>query len=299
MPRPATTWSRLTLGTAQLGMPYGINNRVGPPTREAAVRLVRFALRNGVNAFDTSPEYGDSESILGAALRERPGVVVVSKLPPMPRMQPTTRVLRFVDEAVEGTFNRLGRRRLQAYLFHRFEDLVRENGALLRHLVRWRDQGVIAELGVSVYTPEEAERALRTPEIDVIQVPFNLCDRRLLGSGFLERARARGVRLLARSPFLQGLIFKQDLPDRLQAFQRHREALVGLSVEAGMSLGELALRYALSYEPITSVVLGVEAPSQLRENLAWAQNGPLPAALRARVERLPMPPTEILDPRQW
>src|SRR5207248_1409179 len=60
--------SELTLGTAQLGMEYGIANRAGQPSRSLAVRIVREAIAHGVKALDTARSYGEAEDVLGEAL---------------------------------------------------------------------------------------------------------------------------------------------------------------------------------------------------------------------------------------
>lgn len=57
--------SRLMLGTAQLGMAYGVANTAGRPDFRQAVRLIAAAADGGVNCFDTAAAYGDSEVILG------------------------------------------------------------------------------------------------------------------------------------------------------------------------------------------------------------------------------------------
>jgi hypothetical protein len=59
----------MTLGTAQLGMDYGVANRTGKPPREIATAIVRAAIAHGVTVLDTARAYGDSEEVLRAALR--------------------------------------------------------------------------------------------------------------------------------------------------------------------------------------------------------------------------------------
>ena len=58
---------RLVLGTVQLGMPYGIANRLGKPSQEVATSIVRTAWSKGIREFDTAQGYGDSETVLGKA----------------------------------------------------------------------------------------------------------------------------------------------------------------------------------------------------------------------------------------
>jgi aryl-alcohol dehydrogenase-like predicted oxidoreductase len=57
--------SKMTLGTAQLGLNYGIANNEGKPGEEKALRILDSALASGVNCIDTAADYGDSEKIIG------------------------------------------------------------------------------------------------------------------------------------------------------------------------------------------------------------------------------------------
>ncbi|HEY6181395.1 MAG TPA: aldo/keto reductase, partial [Terriglobales bacterium] len=76
--------SELTLGTAQLGMKYGITNRTGKPARSVAVSLVRRAIGCGVMHLDTARGYGESEAVLGEALQGlQSSVEVITKLDPL------------------------------------------------------------------------------------------------------------------------------------------------------------------------------------------------------------------------
>src|SRR4030066_1355820 len=82
--------SRFVLGTAQLGMDYGIANVCGQPSEKLACEIVKTALEYGVNCFDTAQAYGNSEVVLERALRycgAEPDIKIVSKL--WPKLQPT------------------------------------------------------------------------------------------------------------------------------------------------------------------------------------------------------------------
>src|SRR5580658_3456445 len=62
--------SRLTLGTAQFGLNYGVANRSGQPSFDDVCAILRRAYERGVNVIDTAPGYGSSEEVLGKALRQ-------------------------------------------------------------------------------------------------------------------------------------------------------------------------------------------------------------------------------------
>ena len=77
--------SKLILGTAQLGLKYGIANINGKPDFKKSLNLLEFAWTNGINTFDTAPTYGNSEKILGKFIstknkNEKKIFVIITKL---------------------------------------------------------------------------------------------------------------------------------------------------------------------------------------------------------------------------
>lgn len=293
--------SKLCLGTAQLGMSYGINNRIGKPTFPESQAIVKTALASGITCFDTAPEYGDSEKILGQCLEnvDKQGLVFISKLPPTNWDLSASEVITNVSTTITKTCHDLGIPKISFYLFHRFQDIQKENGLLLRELKKNQGNGSIGSIGVSIYTPQEAEITLSIQELEVIQFPFNLLDKRLLFNGFLKRAKKKKKILLARSVFLQGLFFKKDLPTHLSHFKPYQQAIAHIALEANLSIEELALRYVLNIEEIDSVLIGIETVQQLQANINILNKGKLPQTVIDAIHAIESPPETIINPSLW
>lgn len=292
--------SRICLGAAQLGMDYGINNITGKPSQEESRSIVRTAVENGVTAFDTAPAYGESEKVLGECLREfAADCVVISKLPGIDWKLGPAGVSADIRRTIETTISNLKIDQLPVCLFHRFEDMYVRERAALGELASLRDTGLIEKIGASVYTPEEAESCLRLAACEVIQVPFNLADKRLLEVDFFRKAKARGKVVFVRSVYLQGLFFKRELPAGLTDFGSFRERLAALAAAEGLSLAEMALRYVLSIEGIDSVIIGVETAAQLKKNLEMSGRGALLGPLVDKIKELGTGPERAIDPRLW
>src|SRR5262245_7930224 len=125
--------SRLTLGTVQLGMPYGVANRTGQPDEGAAFGILALALELGVRSFDTAAAYGEAEARLGAFFRVhgRPDdVVVTSKLPALGEGERD--VGDAVRRAAEASLAKLGR--IDCYLIHSAADLRAHGDTLVKAL---------------------------------------------------------------------------------------------------------------------------------------------------------------------
>ncbi len=292
--------SKLCLGTAQLGMDYGISNVSGKPGLDQSRAIVRFALENGITAFDTAPAYGDSEKILGRCLSEiGREAVVISKVPRLDWRPGREEIPSQIQQSLKASLSNLLVARLPICLFHEFRDVSAQESLALRALLSLKEAGWVEKVGASIYTPEEAEACLRNPDCEVIQVPFNAADKRLLESDFFRRAKEKKKTILIRTVLLQGLFFKRDLPADLQDFEGFRQRIEALAESEGMSVIELVFRYALSFEGIDSVIIGVDTIGQLRQNIEIVRKGGLPPSSVEAITGLGTAPEYIIDPREW
>jgi aryl-alcohol dehydrogenase-like predicted oxidoreductase len=292
--------SRLCLGTVQLGMDYGINNLTGKPSLEESRSIVRTAVAKGITAFDTAPAYGESEQVLGRCLGDLPGdYVIVTKIPALDWTAGPAAAALEIRKGIGSSLLNLKTPRMSICLFHRFNDMYMKERAALNALGAVQDEGLVEKIGCSVYTPEEAESCVRLPACEVIQVPFNLADKRLLAVDFFGKAKAAGKTVFVRSVYLQGLFFRRELPAGLVEFGALRARLEALAAAAGLSLAEMALRYALSFDGIASVIIGVETAAQLENNLDLADRGGLPERLVTEINDLGTAAVSVIDPRQW
>ncbi len=305
--KPESGIAKLALGTAQLGLRYGIANRIGKPAADQAVALLRAARAAGVAAVDTARDYGDAEELVGRALGDSPETCVVTKLSPLDDLaegSAETEVRARVDDSVERSCLALGRTRLDALLLHRVEHRTSHGGALWRRLLELKAQGRIAELGVSVYSPDEARAALQEQEMTRLQIPFNALDWRWKATGIDALARGRkDLTLDARSALLQGLL-AADAPDWDRAGFDGAPWIAKLeSLSRSFdreSRADLCLAYARAQHWIARVVVGVETQAQLTEAVHLFQRPVLNEDQCARLEAaLSGAPVELLNPSLW
>lgn len=291
--------SRLTLGTAQLGFSYGVANQSGAPSPKEVQAMLETAAAAGVNCLDTARGYGDSEKVLGEALaatRLQEHFQVATKIDPtLPADLPWAEAKRALRESMITSRALLRCERLSIVLLHR--DTC---PAYLEILAELRDEGLMDLCGVSVVTPAHAERLLPSANLDAIQAPINVLDARFAGAA--ETVSGRGGLVFARSCYLQGLLLLDDeaTPAHLLAVKPARDFFRGLAARHGLTLPELLLRAMLGRAEISSVVVGMENLTQLRNNLHIFQSPPLPAEIREEIRVYsPSLPSWLIDPPQW
>lgn len=260
---------KLVLGTVQFGMDYGIQGGKRPMAGVVEDTL-SYAIDQGIYCFDSASAYGDAEKVVGDYIRHHRNIAgrlkIISKLSAsalkgVPSDEWKDTALKNAKESIET----LGVKRLEAYLFHDASCIYDKSA--VRALVGVIDAGLAKKAGVSIYSPEEALKALEYEEISVIQIPYNVFDQRLDQCGFFERARQRGVEVYARSTLLQGLatMDPDKLPGKVRFAANHVRAFHGACREYGITPLKCAVGYVLSHPNIDYIVFGVDNKEQLME----------------------------------
>jgi aryl-alcohol dehydrogenase-like predicted oxidoreductase len=152
-----------------------------------------------------------------------------------------------------------------------------------------------------VTRPDEAGALLARAEIEVLQVPASLLDRRLWRAGFFAAAERSGRAVHVRSVLLQGVAHlpADGLPSHLAALGPVLRALDAVAEAHGIGRASLFLGWARHRLGAARVLIGCETRAQLEANLgAWSAPG-LEAAVDEAEDRVPELPDAILDPWRW
>lgn len=288
------TW--LSLGTAALGMDYGVVAPSRRPPDEAAETLLGRAWALGVRTIDTARGYGDAEARIGA-WRQRSGCtpVIVTKIPALPDDAGGD----FIARSLRASLAALRVDRVELCLLHRASDLHRQGvAAKLREIVR---NGAIGGFGVSVYEATEIEAAFGIEGLTAVQAPVSVLDRRLIEAGILERARARGVLVFARSAFLQGALFiaPEFLPSFLRPLAPTLARLTALADRGGVSLAALSLASLRASGVVDSVVIGAVSADEIEADVRLAATPIEPALIEEACAAVRIDDSSCLDPRRW
>ena len=285
--------NRLALGTAQFGMNYGIANQSGQVMPDVARSIVELSRSSGFDTLDTAMSYGDSEQRLGQI-----GVKdwrIVSKLPAVPAG--CSDIPQWAAAAVDKSLQRLKTDKLYGLLLHRPQQLMeREGDQLYLALQGLKRDGRIQKIGVSIYDPSELTGILDRYRIDLVQAPFNVLDRRMIETGWLQRLSDQDTELHVRSVFLQGLLLMKP-GDRPLKFSRWSALWARWDewlAQCGLTPLQACLRYALSFQQIGKVIVGVDSPRQLDE-IIKASVGPLPRV----PDEISTNEVNLLSPTNW
>jgi aryl-alcohol dehydrogenase-like predicted oxidoreductase len=274
---------------------------------EESRRALQLAADLGCNFFDTAWGYGEgrSERLLGELIRGNPErrLYAATKIPPKNLQWPTHRgdpldgafppehVRRFAEMSLAN----LGVDKIDLIQFHVWEDAWADDERWQRCVDDLKREGLARAVGISInrWEPWNALRAVRTGLIDSVQVIYNIFEQAPEDELF-PLCRQLKVGVIARVPFDEGALTgtltldsrwpegdwrnTYFVPENLAASVQHADALKEILPE-GMTLPEMALRFILSNDDVSTVIPGMRTRQHVAQNLSASEAGPLPSGL--------------------
>lgn len=300
--------SALALGTVELGLDYGIAapGEYGRPSESEAIRLVHAALDAGITLIDTARAYGDSEAVLGHALRGRRDQVVLATKSRTQGEDGATlgapELRHMMQQSLETSLRLLETDYVDIWQVHNVDAALLAQRDVVFEVFDWaRRSGKARTVGASTYGVEMPLAVIETGSFDIVQATYSVLDQRLAEQVF-PAAAARGVGILVRSILLKGALTERGdfLPDRLATLRSRSRAFRELVAASGLALSpaQAAIAFGLAHPQIQSVLIGVRSVWELREALG-AADVRLPADLLDRLYELRLDDAELLNPATW
>jgi aryl-alcohol dehydrogenase-like predicted oxidoreductase len=300
--------SEIGFGAWAVGADWGrVDDRESLAAMHAAVDA-------GVTFFDTADVYGDgrSERLVGQLLRERTEpLVAATKFGRRGRLDAATYTYATLRDWIERSRENLGVETVDLVQLHCPPWETYYTPSVFEACDRLVDEGLVRAYGVSVEKVEEALKAIEYPGVATVQIIFNMFRQRPADLFFREAIR-RDVGIIARVPLASGLLTgklardTQFAADDHRAYNRHGErfdvgeTFSGVDFETGLAaveelrrlvpddgtLAQVALRWILDFDAVSTVIPGAKTPEQARANAAAARLAPLPEAVHDAVAGL-------------
>ncbi len=279
---------------------------------EEAIRALHLSIDGGLNLIDTALAYGGghSERLVGQVVRSRSEkIAIATKIPPLNREWPARDVplhevfpADHIIRSTEESLRNLGVETIDLQQLHVWTDHWAQETEWLEALTRLREAGKIRFIGLSLndYQPSNSLAALRLGVIDAVQVIYNIFEQ-APEDALYPLCEELNIGVLARVPFDEGGLTGAIRPEtvfpesdfRAFFFQGDRKQKVFDRVERlklllnheAMSLPELALRYVLSHDAVSTVIPGMRSTRHVTSNLSWADGRRLSADLKWRLKQ--------------
>ena len=311
--RLGTPVSEIGLGCWQLG-----SADWGAVSDEAAFEILRLSLDGGVTFIDTADVYGGghSESLIGRFLHTLPadrakGLFIASKLGRLKGF-PDGYSESLFRECTKESVDRLGRA-INLHQLHCVPPEALRRGHVFDWLRKLKSAGLIRHFGASVESMEEARVCLKQDDLDSLQIIFNIFRQKPIDELFAE-AKEKGVAIIVRLPLASGLLAGQYTKQTTFPEKDHRnynrdgkffnvgETFAGIpfakAVELteqikpflsiapnsstrpdGTSMADMAMRWILDHDAVTTIIPGATKPAQARANVRASEMTPLPASV--------------------
>jgi aryl-alcohol dehydrogenase-like predicted oxidoreductase len=293
---------------------WAIGGTWGPVDDNQSMRALHAAIDSGMNFIDTADVYGDgrSERLAGRLRRERKGetIFVATKAGRrLPEQSPEGYSRKNLTAWIDRSLKNLGMDAVDLLQLHCPHPRVYDMPEVFGILDRLVEGGKIRYYGVSVETVDEALRAIRHPNVQTVQVIFNMF-RLKPAEALFPATKARGVGILARVPLASGMLTGKLSRDSTFAADDHRlfnrdgeafdkgETFSGVPYETGLeaverlrrlcppgaTMTQFALKWILMFEAVTCAIPGARTEAQARDNAAAADLPALDEATMAAVK---------------
>ena len=258
---------KLALGTAQFGLKYGLANMADKVPSDMVAQLLEIASACDITMLDTAIAYGDSEQVLGRYNLTK--FEIVSKLPAVP--SDCSNVEEWVLEQTIASLKRLKTDKLNDLLLHKPAQLLGTNGEkIYKSILKLKEQGMVDQIGVSVYGPDELSELIKRFDFDVIQAPMNIFDRRMENTGMLKQLKKAGAAIHIRSAFLQGLLLmpSEKIPVYFAPWASLIKQYHQWLNQQGISPLQACLSYLNQHIDIDKIIVGVDNIWQMKQIIA-------------------------------
>jgi len=268
--------NKIALGTVKFGTNYGIGLETNQVRPEEVGNILRYANLMNVDLLDTAPSYGDSQKVLGDLGVQQ--FDIITKTRHFGNIEISDSDIRLLKQDFYHSLKNLNQDNIYGILVHNTDDLLKPGGyKIFTQLEEFKHEGKIKKFGVSIYTNEQLEFVLENFDIDLVQLPFNIFDIRLVRTKMLSRLQRRNIEVHARSVFLQGLLLmnNKNRPEKFNRWSALWRAWQEWLNDNNITALEATIRYAISVPEISKVLVGVDTSSQLKE-IIDASDGFLP-----------------------
>ena len=258
---------KLALGTAQFGLKYGLANMADKVPSDMVAQLLKIASACDITMLDTAIAYGDSEQVLGRYNLTK--FEIVSKLPAVP--SDCSNVEEWVLEQTIASLKRLKTDKLHDLLLHKPAQLLGTNGEkIYKSILKLKEQGMVDQIGVSVYGPDELSELIKRFDFDVIQAPMNIFDRRMENTGMLKQLKKAGAAIHIRSAFLQGLLLmpSEKIPVYFAPWASLIKQYHQWLNQQSLSPLQACLSYLNQHSDIDKIIVGVDNIWQMKQIIA-------------------------------
>ena len=284
---------KIALGTANFGQKYGLAGKIIKSDKKVK-KIIQFANNSKIKLIDTSSNYGSSETLLGN--NNLKNFKIITKLKISNDEKKSNNLENIVFNKVEESLFKLNIKKLYAILLHESDDLKsNKRHKLINVLKKLKKKNLVSKIGISIYSPKELNFIWPFWKPDIVQCPFNILDRRIFESGWLNKLKQNKTEIHVRSIFLQGLLLKNEksMPRKFKKWKNIFKKWNNYCKKENISKIQGCINFIKSFKKISFVIIGFEDIKQVKNIIDSFKNNKKSHATIACND------IKLIDPRLW
>ena len=285
--------SKLCFGTANFVNNYGIlkkKNKFSPKKIKDIFSLLR---KNKILNIDTATSYKNVEKKIGHFKLKN--FSVFTKLPKLPKK--CMDIKKWSLTNINHSLDSLNTKSLSGVFIHHSEDLIGKNKIkLYEALLSLKKKKLINKIGVSIYNFNTLDKILDEFKVDMIQVPFNILDRRLATKNYLNKIKKKKIQIHVRSIFLQGILLAniKKIPKKFLKWKNLFKSWHVWLEKNKLSKLQACLNFILSFKQIDVIIFGACSKMQIKQIINTVNQ-----STKLYPKNIISNNLKLIDPRQW
>ncbi len=256
--------SKISIGTANFEKGYGISNSPGFSEKKIS-QLIKFIKKNKIYSIDTAISYRSVEKKLGKTNLKK--LKLYTKIPKLPKE--CKNLEKWLNKIINKSLIDLNIKSFEGIFIHNINDLLNQkyNYELYNYLTSLKHKGIVKKIGVSIYDFGDFFRVLENFKFDIVQLPFNILDRRLLLNNNIKKIKKKKMEIHVRSVFLQGLLLQDytDIPNYFKNQKNIFKIWEQWCLKNDLTKIQTCLNFVTSFRNIDKIIIGINSISHLEE----------------------------------
>ena len=278
--------NRIVIGSANFTQKYGADST--KISSYEIKKILNFAKKNNIYNIDTAEAYLKDKKIfkkINKKFKFSSKIILNSKWTS----------LEFCQKKLEEHFNNLNAKKIQTLLIHNVEILFTKNRVkIFKNLEELKKKKYFKKIGISIYDIHNLNFLISNFDLDVVQCPYNILDKRILTSGWFEKLNNQGIETHIRSIFLQGLLVNK-LVYKKKYFKKWQKKIYKWF--KWLEVNNISpIDYCLSdllYYDFDKIIIGINNFDSLKEIINFKKIN------INRMKNLKISDNKLIDPKKW
>ena len=277
---------KIVIGSANFTQKYGAESKIIGP--KEIKKILNLAKKNNIYEIDTAQVYLKNKKIFKNINKK---FKFLSKIKPNHQWIS----LEFCQKQLDKHFYNLNTKKIETLLIHDAGILFTKNGhQIFKNLNELKKKKYFQKIGLSIYNTDCLNYITSNYELDVVQCPYNIIDKRILTTGWFDKLKKRGIETHIRSIFLQGLLVNR-LIYKKPYFKKWRQKIDDWFLwldNNNISPIDYCLNDLLNCE-FDKIIIGINNFENLKEIIYFKQID-ISKMLKLKINDL-----KLIDPRKW